>query len=65
LALFGRQLAQSAESLVMPASKNLHNSGLMQCSKKPSPYARSHESVPRSTVFGMLFLFYDAAQLTS
>jgi hypothetical protein len=33
LALFGRRSPQRVDSLVMPASENLHNSGLMQRSK--------------------------------
>ncbi len=33
LALFGRRPPQCVEGFVMPASKNLHNNGLMQCGK--------------------------------
>jgi hypothetical protein len=31
LVLFGRRPPQRVDSLVMPASENLHNSGLMLC----------------------------------
>ncbi len=34
LALFGRRPPQRVDSLVMPASENLHTSGLMHCSKE-------------------------------
>jgi hypothetical protein len=33
IALFGRRPQQRVEGFVMPASKNLHNNGLMHCSK--------------------------------
>jgi len=33
LALFGRRPPQRVDSLVMPASENLHNNRLMHCSK--------------------------------
>jgi hypothetical protein len=34
LALFGRRPPQRVDSIVMPASENLHNSGLMHRSKQ-------------------------------
>jgi hypothetical protein len=36
LALFGRRPPQRVDSLLMPASENLHISGLMHCSESRS-----------------------------
>ena len=50
LALFGRRPPQRVDSLLMPASENLHTSGLMQCSKNQdlADWRLASANAPRS-----------------
>jgi hypothetical protein len=49
LALFGRRPLQRVVSLVIPATKNLHNNGLMQCSNT----APELPSLKREMIWGL------------
>src|SRR5882757_1552427 len=51
LALFGRRPPQRVDSLVMPASENLHNNGLMQAQETANPRPAA---VGLGTEFGLL-----------
>jgi hypothetical protein len=50
LALFGRRSPQRVDSLVMPASENLHNNGLMQLQQDALVFGFALEAMAAGSV---------------